>query len=155
MTCDIPSIFLCLNRLPEEVPFLLVPVTERFLSFSLFRLCFLCESERREARPRAALLGSGSHPHLPAAVLVLGAQSRPGNQVHRIIQSVVCVQKLSSPYTFVTAVFTVYRLFIGGPLWTSWNYIWHSILPVWEEWVPSCSSKGWDPQNREKIGADS
>lgn len=114
MTCDILSIFLCLNRLPEEVPFLLVPVTEHFLSFSLFRLCFLCESELCEASPVLHFWASGSRPHLSATVLARGAQSRPGSQVHRVIQSVVCVQKLSSPYAFVTAIFTVYKLLIGG-----------------------------------------
>ena len=114
MTCDILSIFLCLNRLPEEVPFLLVPVTEHLLSFSLFHLCFLCEGEQREASPALHFWASGSRPHLPAAVLVRGAQPRPGSQVRRAIQWGVCVQKLSSPYAFATAMLTVYRLLIGG-----------------------------------------
>lgn len=123
-----------------------------FLSLSLntsfpfhFAACASCV--RVSSVKPGPVWASSSRPHLPAAVLVLGVQSRPSNQVHRIIQSVVCVQKLSSPYTFVTALFTVYRLLIWGPLWASWNYIWHSVLPVWEEWVSSCSSKGWDPKN--------
>lgn len=86
-----------------------------------------------------------SRPPLPAVVLVLGARPRPVTKDTG--HPIGCVCRNSSPGTWLTALFTVYKLVTWGPLWTSWNSIWHSVLPVWEVWVPSCSSKGWDPKN--------
>lgn len=143
MTCDIPSLFLCLNRLPKKVPFLPVSVTGHLLFFALFRLGFLCESVGQAlcCAPGPPLPGRPCLPWSLSSELGLGPVTKDAGH------PIGCVCRNSSPYTWLTALFTVYKLLTWGPLWASWNSVWHSVLPVWEEWVPSCSSKGWDPKN--------
>lgn len=98
MTCDIPSLFLCLNRLPEKVPFLPVSVTEHFLFSALFRLGFLC----------------GSEPHFPAAPACRGpcprSSASAGDQGHRPPHR-LCVQKQLPGYM---AHCPLYSLQIGN-----------------------------------------
>ena len=142
MTCDIPSLFLCLNRLPEKVPFLPVSVTEHFLFSALFRLGFLC----------------GSEPHFPAAPACRGpcprSSASAGDQGHRPPHR-LCVQKQLPGYM---AHCPLYSLQIGN-LGASMNF-----LKFYLTFCVTCVRgvgaqlflKGLGPQKHGgKVGADS